>query len=71
MVGGSCQPTPRFLQVFAQDVTYAQKKTSCAVQITDPVTGKKFKASAQDLLNAAQASLFGQTVAFPPPHTGC
>jgi hypothetical protein len=71
VVGGSSQPTPRFLQVFNQDVTYAQKPTSCAVLIKDPVTGATFTASAQDVLNAAKASLFGQTVAFPPPHTGC
>jgi hypothetical protein len=73
LVGGSSQPTPLFLQVFQQDVTYAQKSTSCAVEITDPVSGRKFKASAQDLLNAASLTLQGLTeyIVFPPQHTGC
>jgi hypothetical protein len=71
VVGGSSLPTPRFLQVYNQDVTYAQNPTSCAVLIRDPVTNATFIASAQDLLNAAKASLFGQTVTFPPPHAGC
>jgi hypothetical protein len=72
-VGGSSQPTPRFLQVYYQDVLYAHEPTSCAVRITDPVTGARFKASTQDLLNAAHLSLFGLTqhIVFPPQHTGC
>jgi hypothetical protein len=71
-IGGKSYPTPTFLQVFEQDIIYAQKPKNCAaVPITDPVTKVTFNASAQDLLNAAQAALLGQQVAFPPPHTGC
>jgi hypothetical protein len=52
-------------------IAYAQKPTSCAVLITEPVTGAKFKAWAQDLLDASKARLFGQIVAFPQSHAGC
>ncbi len=68
---GKVYPTPRFLQVYNQDVLHAQKPTSCAQTIVDPVTQQTFKASAQDLLDAAQATLLGQNVSYPPPHKGC
>jgi hypothetical protein len=60
--------TPRFLEVFNQDVTYAQMPTSCPVPITDPTTGATFEASAQELLNMASASLFAQEFGFPRPN---
>jgi hypothetical protein len=63
-------PTPLYLQVFYQDVQYAQESTSCAVTITDPATNQTFSMSAQDLLNVAQGSLFGQSFPYPPQASG-
>jgi hypothetical protein len=51
------EPTPTFLQVFNQDVTYAQASTSVAQPITDPTTGATFRLSAQDMLDMAAATL--------------
>ena len=55
-LGGS-QPTPTFLQVFSQDVTYAQLPTSIAQPITDPTTGATFRLSAQGMLDLAAGVL--------------
>ncbi len=66
-------PTPRFLEVFDQDVVYAQKATSCEMLIKDPINNVMFVMSAQDLLNVASGILFGRSYDFPPPHgsMGC
>ncbi len=53
-------PTPRFLQVYQQDVLYAQDPTRVAQPIVDVTTGETFQMSAQDMLNMAKASLFGR-----------
>ena len=56
-------PTPRFLEVFYQDVQYAETSPA-PMPITDPVTGATFQASAQELLDVASADLFGHLFPF-------
>jgi hypothetical protein len=54
------QPTPQYLEVFQQDIGYAQNAKNAAPQpILDPMTGVNYQLSAQDMLNMAKASLFG------------
>jgi hypothetical protein len=54
------QPTPRYLEVMQQDITYAEQSTSVAQPIMDVMTGQTYQMSAQDMLNMAKASLFGR-----------
>jgi FG-GAP-like repeat len=51
-------PTPRYLEVLNQDITYAA--TGTAQPIVDVMTGATYQLSAQDMFNMAQASLFGR-----------
>jgi hypothetical protein len=63
-------PTPRYLEAFQQDITYAEKSTSVAQPIVDVMTGQTYQMSAQDMLNMAKASLFGRLAAHDYSNDG-